>query len=116
MRNVTVILFLMIGIIIGMIFFQIFLSKKENKWYGLVLPIISFLFSLISVANVATPISYMSSNNSLAETGLAGIIFPMVATFLISNIPTVILLVIYFACREKRRVNKELDKMRIDDL
>ena len=31
---------------------QIFLSKKENKWLGLILPIISFCISLIAVFNI----------------------------------------------------------------
>jgi hypothetical protein len=34
----------------------------------------------------------------------------------LGNIPTLILLAIYFACRRPRRMHIELDKMRINDL
>ena len=37
-------------------------------------------------------------------------------TLVLGNIPTIILLAIYFACREKQGRNKEQDKMRIEDL
>ncbi|MBK5246138.1 MAG: hypothetical protein JJE49_02540 [Peptostreptococcaceae bacterium] len=36
--------------------------------------------------------------------------------FIISNIPTLIFLAIYFACRDKRKKNLELEKMSIQDL
>jgi hypothetical protein len=36
--------------------------------------------------------------------------------FLMSNIPTLLFLAIYFACREKRKLRKELDKMNVQDL
>ena len=39
----------------GIILLQIFLSKKENKWPGLMLPIISFLFGLIYPLNMVVP-------------------------------------------------------------
>ncbi len=41
---------------------------------------------------------------------------PVLASLLLGNIPTVILLAIYAACREKRRKRGELDKMQIKDL
>lgn len=37
-------------------------------------------------------------------------------TLVLGNIPTVVLLAIYAACREKQRKRSELDKMEIDDL
>ena len=36
--------------------------------------------------------------------------------FLLMNIPTAILLAIYFTVRERKRKNKEIDKMNIKDL
>lgn len=45
MFNIMNIIILLI-IIVGGIFLQIFLSKKENKWLGLILPIITLTFSL----------------------------------------------------------------------
>lgn len=40
----------------------------------------------------------------------------LTSTILISNIPTIILLGIYFACREKMELRSQLDKMNIQDL
>jgi hypothetical protein len=37
----------------GIIILQIFLSKRENKWLGLILPIINVIFSIIAVLNMA---------------------------------------------------------------
>ncbi len=79
MRNVTVFLFLIIGIVIGIVFLQVFLSKKENKWFGLVLPIISFLFSFIPLSNMAA-FQIVSPVNG-------NVFFPMIAIFLVYNIP-----------------------------
>jgi hypothetical protein len=46
-----------------------------------------------------------------------GEIFMLIAsTFLISNIPTIVLLGIYFGCREKMKLRSQLDKMNIQDL
>jgi len=39
-----------------------------------------------------------------------------VYVFLTYNIPTTILLAIYFACREKQKRNRDLEKMNIQDL
>ena len=36
----------------AVIVLQIFLSKKENKWAGLILPFISFSFSLLTVLGI----------------------------------------------------------------
>ena len=41
---------------------------------------------------------------------------PLLGTLVLGNIPTVILLAIYFACREKQGRDREQDKMRIEDL
>jgi hypothetical protein len=38
------------------------------------------------------------------------------SVFLLYNIPTIVLLAIYFGCREKRRKTKALEKMRAQDL
>jgi uncharacterized membrane protein HdeD (DUF308 family) len=90
----------------GIIILHVFLSKRENKWLGLILPIISIMFSIITVLGLA-----FYGNQSTAE-----IIFQLIMVFLLSNIPTIILLAIYFACREKFKKNRELDKMNIQDL
>lgn len=40
----------------------------------------------------------------------------LVMTLILSNIPTLILLAIYFVCRERQKRNRQLDKMNIQDL
>lgn len=38
-----------------------------------------------------------------------------IPVFIISNVPTLIFLAIYFSCREQRKKNLELEKMNIQD-
>src|SRR2546423_1639749 len=99
---------ILIGLILlaGIIILQIFLSKRENKWLGFILPAISFLISIIFI--MALPVT---PNDSTAS-----IIMQLVSMFLLSNIPTVILLAIYFAFREKWKKKKQIDRMNIQDL
>jgi len=92
--------------LVGIILLQIFLSKRQNRWTGLMLPAISFIFSIIGVLGLA-----FYGNESTVQ-----IILQLVRVFLVCNIPTIILMAIYFACREKFRKSKELDKMNIKDL
>ncbi len=99
----TVILLLICA---GMIWLQIFLSRREGRWPGLMLPIISFLFSLIYPLNMAA-VPGLSTLSLLAQ---------LLLVWLMANIPTVILLLIYFACREKFRRKNQMDKMNIQDL
>lgn len=84
------IVLVLIGILatVGIVLLQFFLSKKSNKWYGLVLPLIFFAFSLQHTLTVMDTGSLWQNVISSAS------------IFLLSNIPTVILLVTYFACRE----------------
>ena len=89
--------------LIGLVVLQVFLSKRESKWPGLILPLLSFLYSLVM------------AHSAVAYNG--GIPWgPILASLILGNIPTVILLAIYFACREKFRKRSELDKMNISDL
>jgi len=98
--------FILIVIFAVVIALQLFLSKKENKWLGLILPAIFFIYSILMVLNIA-----------VSDKMNAWDIFSMIASaFLLTNIPTIILLGIYLACREKIKRNAELNKMNIQDL
>lgn len=98
-------LILMLIVILGVsIFLQIFLSKKENKWYGLILPGITMIVSLFYCMNIMATGSFVQD------------IILIVTTLLLANIPTGILLIIYFACREKIKKASQIDKMKIHDL
>ena len=104
MRNVAIVLgFGMLVFVVGGILLQIFLSKRERKWPGLVLPLLSLLYSLLMACSAV----------AYSEKIIWG---PILTSLILGNIPTVILLAIYAACREKRRTRGELDKMQIKDL
>lgn len=106
MIRTTISLAFLLVILIGMVFLQIYLSKRKNKWLGLILPGICFGYSLLIV------FGYM------AYAGMsAGSTLVMVAgAFVMANIPTIVLIAIYVACREKFKKNKEMEKMNIQDL
>lgn len=86
---------------IAMTFLQIFLSKRKDKFMGLVLPILIFIRSLYTVYSLWT----------LNLTG--GEIF---LYFLFVNIPTVIFIGIYIISRNRIKINEDIEKMNIQDL
>ncbi len=97
-RATILLVVVMLVFVVGGIFLEVFLARRKAKWPGLVLPALTFLYALAMALNI-TPV---------------GDRFPWAA--LLGNIPTVILLAIYFACREKQGRDREQDKMRIEDL
>lgn len=106
MKNTTIVTFTLFALLAGAIFLQIFLSKRQSKWFGLILPIITFIYSLLIIFNVAVMPGMTVSQVFLA----------FASSFLFSNIPTFILFAIYCGCREKKKKRALLDKMNIQDL
>lgn len=103
-RMVIVFLIVFLVLIAGGVFLQIFLSRRESRWPGLVLPLLTVLQSLLLPLN-------------LRDTGsVSQNILTVLVTLLAGNIPTLVLLAVYWAVREKRRVRDQLDKMKIDEL
>ena len=100
----TIILLLIVSLII---YLQIYFSKMESKWIGLILPGISLIISIIMVLNIAEPPVDISISKRIAM---------VLSAFLTSNIPTIILLAIYAAARQKLKRKTEIDKMNIKDL
>ena len=103
--TITTISFLLflLAVLVGAILLQIFLSRRKSRWPGLVLPLLSLLYSLLMACSAV----------AYSEKIIWG---PILTSLILGNIPTVILLAIYAACREKRRKRGELDKMQIKDL
>lgn len=88
----------------GGTFLQIFLSSRENKWLGLILPAICFVFSLLTLLQLMVPPDEKQ------------IIFMLASTFLLANIPTIVLLGVYFACRQRFKRRAQIEKMSVQDL
>lgn len=91
-------------LLVGGVLLQIFLSRRENRWPGLVLPLLTFLSALLLPLNIMDTGSV--SKNILA----------VVVTLLAGNIPTLVLLAIYWAAREKLRVRAQMEKMGKQDI
>lgn len=98
---ISIVFFIILLIIpIGL---QIFLSTRRNKWLGLILPMILFIFSAMAMIGF---LSYAGvANNSL--------VFPYL---ILLNLPMLISIVIYFVCRKRLSKNEQLTRMNIQDL
>ena len=116
-----------LAIIIGLIILQIFLSKKESKWPGLMLPIISFSVSLLTLSGillftVQTGVVTRIEDGVVVEQIVSeivpktSVVIQAVYFFLMFNIPTMILLAIYGACRGRQKKKRDLEKMSALDL
>ena len=82
---------ILLAILAAIIILQIYLSKRENKWSGLILPIISFLFALLIV-----PLNMMAP-----ATGIdMDFVINLVLAVAVYNIPTVVFMVIYIVGRK----------------
>ena len=103
MVRVTISLVFLLVLLVGIVLLQIFLSKREGRWPGLILPLLTFLYSLLMAC------SAVAYNGEIPWGAI-------LASLILGNIPTVILLAIYAVCREKFRKQSELDKMNIKDL
>ncbi|XMB66288.1 hypothetical protein RI065_08275 [Mycoplasmatota bacterium zrk1] len=122
-----------IVIILIIIYLQIFLSKIRNRWVGLILPSISLCIAIL--ASVSVPVYYSESIEvqSINEDGesttevieyivdeptidISSAIFTVITTFVLFNVPTLILIGIYIASRDKIKRNSEIEKMSIIDL
>jgi Na+-translocating ferredoxin:NAD+ oxidoreductase RnfA subunit len=90
----------------GIVVLQIFLSKKDNRWLGLLLPAIFVIFALLGAANIAVNSAAAPFQNALS----------VFSAFLLYSIPSLILLAVYAACREIIKKKKDIDRMNIQDL
>lgn len=93
---------------VGLCFLQAYLSRRESKFLGWIIPGISFLLSLIWPLNVV----YYPAGEGMNW----GPVLEMLLVLLLANIPTYVYLIIYFVCREKYRKKNQMNKMSIQDL
>ena len=132
-ERIIVLLIFLLAIPIGGIFLQIYLSKQESKLLGLILPTITFAISLLIVLNMVaftgggtfTQSEYIdgewiTTTTSISEgderTLIPGAVGGIIYTFILTNIPTVILLIICHAVRSRQNRRREVEKMSIQDL
>ena len=90
--------------LVGGVLLQIFLSRRESRWPGLILPLLTFLSALLLPLNVI-------DTGSVSENILLAVV-----TLLAGNLPTLVLLAIYWAAREKFRVRNQMEKMGKQDI
>ncbi|WP_304341493.1 hypothetical protein [Metaclostridioides mangenotii] len=98
---------IILGIILifGVAYFQSILSSKSNKYLGLIFPLITFIGSIVLAFMTISIINFSFID-----------IFSLSLTFIMINIPSIVLLVIYYLGRKEIVRNKELDKMNLLDL
>lgn len=105
MRFMNSIIFLAL-LLAGSVLLQLWLSRRESRWPGLVLPVLSFLLTLLIPLSLVLPPEGVTVRFVLSN----------VLTWLVANLPTAVLLLIYFSCREKQRRSRQLEQMNIQDL
>ena len=103
-RFIVVSLIILLVFLVGIVLLQIFLSRRESRWPGLILPLLTFLSALLLPLNVM-------DTGSVSENILLAVV-----TLLAGNIPTLVLLAIYWAAREKYRVRDQMEKMGKQDI
>ena len=122
-------LLILLAMLVGVVVLQVHLSKKESKWPGLVLPVVALAISLLVVLgmsaffefNTFTQYEYIDGEWVLvleerSRTAIPGAIGDIIYTFLLMNIPTTALLVIYASYKSKQSNQRALEKMNIQDL
>lgn len=102
-------LIFLIAFVATMIILQVYLSRRESKVPGLVLPGILFLGELFVLPNVAA-VAFFG-----AETLAAGCLNVILRVFL-TLLPTIVLMAVYFLCRRGMNRKKQIEKMNIQDL
>lgn len=102
-------LIFLIAFVAAMIILQVYLSRRESKVPGLVLPGILFLGELFVLPNVAA-VAFFG-----AETLAAGCLNVILRVFL-TLLPTIVLMAVYFLCRRGMNRKKQIEKMNIQDL
>ena len=119
-------------ILIAIIRLQIFLSKKDNKLFGLIIPIILFASSLIFAFGfipihnkIETTQSVMTETGEVVEsssdktsTALIdhSLTTSIVYTIVSINAVNFVMLGIYFYCRHQKNTHIELKRMKAKEL
>ena len=127
----------LIAVFAGTIVLQVYLSRRESRWPGLVLPILSFILALMAALALMLSTTAGSGTLTVEEYRPDGTVTTQTTEvepdpgmgrsdgealigagigFLVCNIPTVIYTAIYCGEREKYRRREQMKKMNIQDL
>lgn len=90
---------LLITVALGALAIQFFLVAKDSAVPGLILPVIVFLLSFLFAFSASAP----------ADGVTGAFVLQRIGVFLLSNIPTAVLVFIYLLCRGKlnRKSNRD---------
>ena len=131
--NISIALLIILILVVGFVVLQVFLSRKENKWLGWILPALSFLNSIvIGLGNMlfsfgsSQVIEGVEIDGQIVEQTTeqvrvimgnpSSMLVQTIYVFVMFNISTIILVAIYFACRQSRKRRSEVERMSIQDL
>ena len=98
-------MFAVIILFVIIVLLELYLAHRPSRWPGLVLPGISLAFSLLYPLNMAD-----------MGQGFGTLAAQLLLVWLLANIPTLILLAIYFAARCRVKNTREYERMRAQDL
>lgn len=93
----------LLGVIAGIGFLQVYLSRKESKYLGLILPGLNLIISIFAVLGLVIFAIKLDSNLIIGSLIVLGAY----------NVPTALLLVIYFICRHQNKNKSEINKINI---
>ena len=122
-------LLLPIAVVIAL---QVWICRRKNRWLGLILPAVTLLLSLLLCLSFGAYSTVISGGAEIIQEDGTVIqeqeteyqitnftpqdALTLLAVFLIFNIPTAILLAIYFHSRNRQALQEELHKMTVQDL
>lgn len=92
----------------GLIVLQVYLSKLGQIGWGLILPIVSFLFAVI--------LSIPNFWQTFAESFSLGAFFASVIAFAVYNVSTLAFALVFATQRRKINRNRQMKTMHIQDM
>ena len=92
---------------------EVYLAKRKAWWPGLVLPALWFIYILFMMVGAVAGYAQVYGEPLPLSFGL---VWSALCSLVQANIPTYVLLAVYFFCRSGRRRRKQLDKMQVQDL
>lgn len=91
-------LLILFVIAFGLWYFERILARKKERVYGLIMPVAFLILSVVAVVQSApTVFSQMQTSGN----GIAAAIFSLALSFVLVNLPTLLVYVVYFRTRKK---------------